>query len=162
MVAVERCQGGRDEEIAALTLSIQNDEAGLNLTVADQPDLIDIVQAYARGGFWVALDGDVIVGTIGLLVYGEAGVLRKFFVASRFRGRPGPATALFEAMLERAHTLGLTEIVLDTPRVATRSHAFYARAGFRPAAAEDLPKGYTYPDRDSLLLKLRLAPDEYG
>ena len=160
MMTIERYLGGRDEEIAALILGIQNGEAGLDLTVADQPDLTDIVEAYAQGGFWVALDGDVIVGTIGLLVYGAVGVLKKFFVAARFRGRPGPATSLFEALLERAHSLGLTEIVLDTPRVATRSHGFYARAGFRPVTVEDLPNGYAYPDRDSLLLKLRLARDD--
>ena len=75
-------QGDRDQEVADLVLSIQNGEAGLGLTIDDQPDLLRIAKEYRDGGFWVALDSrEAIVGSIGLLVYGRIGVLKKFFVA---------------------------------------------------------------------------------
>ena len=65
--------GGRDQEVAELILSIQNVEAGLGLSVEDQPDLRDIADAYRNGGFWIAVDDrEAIVGTIGLLAYGRA------------------------------------------------------------------------------------------
>nr|WP_294501458.1 hypothetical protein [uncultured Rhodopila sp.] len=48
--------GGRDREVANLILSIQNGEAGLSLSVEDQPDLLDIASTYRDGGFWIAVD----------------------------------------------------------------------------------------------------------
>lgn len=42
-------RGGRDEEIAELILSIQNKEAGVDLSIEEQPDLLDIVHAYRDG-----------------------------------------------------------------------------------------------------------------
>jgi hypothetical protein len=53
--------------------------------------------------------------------------------------------------------LELTDIVLDTPSVAMRSHRFYERNGFSRAAAADLPPAYAYPDRDSILYRLQLG-----
>jgi GNAT superfamily N-acetyltransferase len=150
--------GGRDREVANLILSIQNGEAGLSLSVEDQPDLLDIASTYRNGGFWIAVDdSDTIVGTLGLLAYGCIGILKKFFVAVPFRGRGGPAFELLDYLLHRARELGMTDIVLDTPSVATRSHAFYARNGFKPASSGDLPVGYKYHDRDSLLFRRHLG-----
>lgn len=150
--------GGRDEEVADLILSIQNGEAGLNLSIEDQPDLLDIPNGYRDGGFWIATDdGDAIVGSIGLLAIGLTGVLKKFFVARSHRGKGGPSLALLHALLERAQALGMTDIVLDTPAVATRSHAFYERNGFLRAASGDLPVRYHYTDRNSFLYRLQLA-----
>ncbi len=157
MLTIQKYAGGRDEEIANLILGIQNEEAGLQLTIDDQPDLRNIAATYARGGFWIAVAGTAIVGTIGLLPYDRCAVLKKFFVAKPFRGRDGPAALLFDALLARARSLGMTSIVLDTPKVATRSHTFYSRAGFEKITADGLPDGYTYPDRESLLLRLVLA-----
>ena len=149
--------GGRDREIADLILSIQNGEAGLSLSVEDQPDLLDIAGTYCDGGFWIAVDDwEAIVGTIGLLAYGGIGVLKKFFVAAPYRGRGGPAFGLLDHLLHRARELGMTDIVLDTPAVATRSHAFYARNDFKRAHLDELPAGYIYPDRDSLLFRRQL------
>jgi GNAT superfamily N-acetyltransferase len=151
-------QGDRDQEVADLVLSIQNGEAGLGLTIDDQPDLLRIAKDYRDGGFWVALDSrEAIVGSIGLLVYGRTGVLKKFFVAKNYRGSGGPAIGLLNVLLTRARMLELTDIVLDTPSVATRSHGFYERNGFRRATAADLPVAYAYPDRDSILYRLQLG-----
>lgn len=153
---VREYQGGRDADIATLILSIQNGEAGLDLTIEEQPDLIDISSSYASGGFWIAIDDDRIIGTIGLLDLAGRGVLKKFFVAASYRGSEGPACLLFEALLRRADELGLSDIVLDTPSIASRSHAFYTRSGFRPITQAELPEGYAYPDRSSHLFQLSL------
>jgi GNAT superfamily N-acetyltransferase len=151
-------RGDRDQEVADLVLSIQNGEAGLGLTIDDQPDLLRIAKDYRDGGFWVALDSrEAIVGSIGLLVYGRTGVLKKFFVTRIYRGSGGPAIGLLNVLLTRARRLELTDIVLDTPSVATRSHGFYERNGFRRGTAADLPVAYAYPDRDSILYRLQLG-----
>lgn len=140
----------------ALVLSIQNDEAGVGLTLADQPDMEDIDGYYSAngGGFWVALDDEGrVIGTLGLQVRENAcGVMKKFFVAQAFRGREfGVSGALFDRLMVWAAKKGLTSVVLDTPGVATRSHAFYRRMGFVEIVRDELPVDYVFPDRESLL-----------
>lgn len=74
--------GDRDG-IAAVIVPIQQEEFGISITCEEQPDLTDIENFYqeGKGGFWVALDGDDIVGTIGLKDIGNSeGALRKMFV----------------------------------------------------------------------------------
>jgi predicted N-acetyltransferase YhbS len=156
-VAIQRYWGGHDNEIAHLILSIQNGEAGLALTLDDQPDLLDIPTAYASGGFWVALDEGKVIGSIGLIKCGSLGILKKLFVHARYRGRLGVAKALLELLLDHARKLGLQDIMLDTPAAAARAHAFYAKSGFVPISAEALPSNYKYVDRDSHFFLLRLG-----
>lgn len=53
------------EQIIDLILHIQNDEAKINLSPEEQPDLLDIPSYYQKDGgeFWIALDGDTVIGT---------------------------------------------------------------------------------------------------
>lgn len=153
---VERYTGGFDNEIAAHILAIQNDEAGLDLTIEDQPDLRNVLEAYSDGAFWVAVNHNKVVGTIGLMIIGDRGILKKFFVAKDYRGRGGPAFALMTQLLALARELRLKELVLDTPSIAIRSHAFYERAGFEIIGRGDLGFDYDYPDRSSILMRKRL------
>lgn len=148
--------GGRDPEIAALVLAIQNGEAGIDLPIEEQPDLLDIAAAYREGGFWVAEADNAVVGTIGVLRYGDSGILKKFFVRSDFRGASGPASALYAKVVDWACGHGVGTLYLDTPLVATRSHAFYRKAGFELVERSALPDGYGFPDRDSLIFRLIL------
>lgn len=149
--------GGRDPEVAALVLSIQNDEAGIDLGIEEQPDLLDIGRAYRDGGFWIALAEGEVVGTIGVMRYGQSGVLKKFFVRRDQRGPDGPAHSLYERVLDWAAAHALADIFLDTPSVATRSHSFYKRAGFCIVDRSELPGGYEFPNRDSLIFRLELT-----
>ena len=148
-------------EVVDLVLNIQNVEYGIGLSLDEQPDLLAIEKEYVHpgGGFWLALSqaGDV-VGTIGLQVSDGHGIMKKFFVRPEHRGQSrGVAAALYSRMLEHARAAGLRSIILDTPSVAERSHAFYRKAGFREITREELPFAYDYPDRKSLLFKLDLA-----
>jgi N-acetylglutamate synthase-like GNAT family acetyltransferase len=142
-------------------LGIQNHEFGLALSLEEQPDLADIDATYLKkgGAFWVAQEAEAIVGCIGLAaVATRYGVVKKFFVNQNFRGRDrGVSAQLFSALIEFAHAHGFKAIFLDTPSVATRSHAFYRRAGFVPVSRSELPVPYEYPDRDSILFMLDLT-----
>jgi N-acetylglutamate synthase-like GNAT family acetyltransferase len=155
---IERYRGGRDEHVAAMVLAIQNDEQGLHLTTADQPDLENITEAYGEGGFWIALDdNDAVNGTIGLLRYGDTqAALKKFFIPAAHRGPAGPAKALFEHLMAFAREQGIEELFLDTPAAATRSHGFYRKAGFEEIDRATLPAGYKFPDRGSVIFRLKL------
>lgn len=148
--------GGRDAEVAALILSVQRDDVGLYVPIEEQPELLDIGAAYREGSFWLATTGMQVIGTIGMMRYGSVGVLKKLFVRSDFRGPNGAAHFLYGEALKWAVSRGLATIFLDTPSIATRSHAFYQRRGFVAADRSELPKDYHFPDRDSLILKLCL------
>jgi GNAT superfamily N-acetyltransferase len=152
--AIVNYDGGRDPEVAALILAIQRDDVGLFVPIEEQPELLDIGGAYRDGGFWVAVAGGQIVGTIGMMRYGASGVLKKLFVRQDYRGPDGAAHRLYDKAIAWAAARGLTAIFLDTPSVATRSHAFYQRRGFHVVDRAELPTGYDFPDRDSLIFKL--------
>ncbi len=152
-------------QVIDLVLYVQNVEYGIGLPLEEQPDLVDIpeVYTYTRGGFWVAINTEnFVVGTIGLqaIESGEGvgwGLLKKFFVRKDYRGHAsGAAAKLYETLIAQARAAHLKGIVLDTPRVAERSHAFYRRVGFREIARKELPFDYPYADRDSLLFLLDL------
>jgi len=147
-------RGGRDPEVAALILSVQRDDVGLFVPIGDQPELLDIAGAYRDGGFWLAVAGGEIVGTIGMMRYGTSGILKKLFVRPDHRGPGGAAHRLYDRAFAWAEARGLTAIFLDTPSVATRSHAFYRRRGFRVVDRVELPKDYHFPDLGSLIFRL--------
>ncbi|MGY4395406.1 hypothetical protein ACVWZA_000567 [Sphingomonas sp. UYAg733] len=153
-------RGGRDPEVAALILAIQRVDVGLDVPIEEQPELLDVGRAYRDGAFWVAVANGAIVGTIGMLRYGASGILKKLFVRRDYRGPDGPSHRLYDKAIGWAVARDLTALFLDTPSIATRSHAFYVRRGFRVVDRTALPNGYEFPDRDSLIFRLDLPGPE--
>jgi GNAT superfamily N-acetyltransferase len=150
-----------DAGVIALVLGIQNDEFHLNLSINDQKDLTDINAYYGeRGGIFLVAEtsAGVIVGTIGLMrLRDDLGVMKKFFVTADYRGKDrGVAMALYERFIKSAKSKGVTQIILDTPSAAVRSHAFYRAVGFVQIDRSELPMSYDFPERDTLFFQLRL------
>lgn len=82
--------GAHDREIRALILGIQNGEAGIGLSLREQPDLLDIRRAYQEPGgeFRLALSGGRAIGTIGLRMEPQhCAILKKFFVDAAHRSQ---------------------------------------------------------------------------
>src|SRR4029078_10000551 len=54
--------------VVNVILPIQQQEFGIAIAEADQPDLANVKEFYqtGSGGFWVARSNDEIVGTVGL------------------------------------------------------------------------------------------------
>ena len=158
---IREFQKADNEDVVALVLGIQNDEFHLNLSICDQKDLTDIDAYYrARGGAFLVAEnvGGTIIGTIGLMRLREdLGVMKKFFVAADHRGKDrGVASALYNRFIESAKSKGITQIVLDTPSSAIRSHAFYRATGFKQIERSELPMSYDFPERDTLFFQLKL------
>ncbi|MFC5452398.1 GNAT family N-acetyltransferase [Paenibacillus aestuarii] len=150
------------EEVINLILHVQNVENDLNITLEEQPDLLDIEAHYLNigGQFWVALDNkEKVIGSIGLLnLSNEISVLKKFFVYEHYRGKEHSiGQKLFNVLTEYAKAQGTKTILLDTPSIAKRSHSFYEKNGFIQINKDELPIQYDYPDRKSLLYRLDLA-----
>lgn len=147
------------QEVIDLILYVQNIEASVGISIDDQPDILDIKINYLDNGgcFWIALnEHSKVIGSIGLQKKNEEiAVLKKFFVYKEYRGNEhGVGMLLYDALLNFAKARGFSKIILDTPAIATRSHSFYRKAGFREITQENLPIQYNYPDRNSLLFIL--------
>ncbi len=155
---IERYSGKYDEEIRELILTIQNKEAKIDLSLAEQPDLLAIGESYQKSGgqFFLATENGKVIGTVGLMLKEKnCAVLKKFFIKKEFRSKR-VGLELYRELLQYAKKAGVRHIILDTPSVAQTSHRFYEKAGFHKIIAAELPVPYTYPDRDSILYELNL------
>jgi len=138
----------KSDEDAVIThiLSIQQGEFAVPVTPEEQPDLRAVAQVYqsGSGGFWVAEAEGRIVGTIGLIGFGEReGALRKMFVAAEARGREhGVAARLLALLVEHARATGITGITLGTIERLHAARRFYEKNGFVVIDPDALPAGF--------------------
>lgn len=147
--------------VLALILPIQQTEFNIPISAADQPDLQAIENFYRRGNgnFWVALEGDTVIGTIALLDIGNSqAALRKMFVRSDRRGAAhGVATLLLTTLLRWARDKGLQEIYLGTTAQFLAAHRFYAKHGFAAVPRNALPPAFPVMAVDSLFYRYNLS-----
>jgi len=146
------------QQIIDLILYIQNEEAGINLSIEEQPDLLHINEQYYRNGgkFWLAVEKDILIGTIALMNKGNGnGILKKFFVRKDYRNQK-VGLALYKTLYRYAVDNHYRNILLDTPAVAVSSHKFYEKAGFIKIDKTQIPFEYDFPDRNSYLYLLSL------
>jgi GNAT superfamily N-acetyltransferase len=146
------------EGVIALVLDVQRRELGVPITLDDQPDLADVPRYYEtrRGGFWVAREGDEVVGTVGLLDAGEP-ALRKMFVRADRRGHGhGVAAGLMAALLAHARREGLPRLHLGTRPEMLAAHGFYEKHGFKRVDPAALPPGFPRMPLDSIFYRLDL------
>ena len=146
------------QQVIDLILHIQNDEAKINLSLDEQPDLLDIPTCYEKDGgeFWLAVEDDTVIGTLALMNKGNGNaVLKKGFVRADYRKR-GILGKLYATLLTFANEQELTTFVFDTPSVATNCHSFFEKHGYRRIKKEELPFSYEFPDRDSYLYMLQI------
>ena len=130
-----------------LILSIQQLEFGVSITAEDQPDLQNISDFYqtGNGNFWVAIEGEQVVGTIALLdIANHQVALRKMFVAEAFRGaEKGVANALLQHAHRWARQQGVNDIYLGTIDVYKAAMRFYEKNGYEQINKSSLPE--TFP-----------------
>ncbi len=146
MITITAFEAHQRDGVRDLILPIQREEFGIDISYDDQPDLHDIEAFYqkGKGGFWVALDGDAVIGSVALIDIGADQVaLRKMFVAAPYRGRAhGVAQKLLDHVVSEARTSGVTDIYLGTTAAFLAAHRFYEKNGFDLVAEQDLPESF--------------------
>lgn len=161
MIEIKKYEDKYQDEVIRLVLSCQNDGTRPIVSIADQPELLNINQEYFTNGgyFWIASENNKLVGTIGLMNYGnDIGILKKFFVNEQYRGKPyNLGRKLFAELLDFAYEHKFKELVLDTPKNTERAHKFYEKAGFNKVIQEDLSIKYDHPYTDSDFFQLKLS-----
>lgn len=150
------------ERVRTFILGIQVGEFKVPITAEDQPDLFDIPGVYQRGAgqFWLARQGDQVVGTLALHDLGEGRcALRKMFVAQNFRGpHHNIAQQLLGLLLKHAHQRGVADISLGTTEVMPAAHRFYEKNGFVRIEREALPSQWPHNRVDVRFYRRVLTP----
>jgi N-acetylglutamate synthase-like GNAT family acetyltransferase len=146
--------------IVELITTIQIAEFGVATSAEKQPDLRDIAgyYQYGAGNFWLAFEGDELIGTIALKdLGGEVCALRKMFVKKAYRGKTfGVGAKLMRTLLDRARERGVREIYLGTVDVYHAAHRFYEKSGFVEVSRGEVPDTVPLMDVDVKFYRFRL------
>jgi N-acetylglutamate synthase-like GNAT family acetyltransferase len=159
-VDIRRYRPEDREGLIGLVLPIQRDEFGVAITAEEQPDFD--VPGFFRGGasgFWIASDGERVLGSVGLLDIGDGvAVLRKMFVHADYRGKQhGLAQRLLDTVFDAARASGVAEVLLSTHERFLAAHRFYEKNGFTPLEADELPARFPRMRQDNRFYRRRLA-----
>ncbi len=99
-----------------------------------EADLVDAQSTYqdAGGEFWVADDGGVVAGCVGVLSHdGDECELKRLYVGKAYRRR-GLATRLLATAQGWAIAHGFRRMCLWSDVLLAAAHALYLKKGFRP------------------------------
>lgn len=153
MIAVIPYEKRYFQQVFDLIVPIQREEFGIDISAEKQPDLADIPGYYQSGlgNFWLAREGDSVVGSISLKDIGDGDVaLRKMFVKSSHRGREkGIAAALLRTALEWSARQNVKTIYLGTTAQFLAAHRFYEKNGFAEIPKSALPASFPVMDVDT-------------
>jgi molybdate transport system substrate-binding protein len=130
-VTIEIRSAERDDvaSVVALVTEILA-EFGLPFGNSTDDALLHLPESYAAGAFWVAFDGDTLLGTCGVYPVGPATFeLRKMYLRPASRGL-GLGKRLLDVAVAWARERGATKLVLDTTEQMGRAIAFYEAHGF--------------------------------
>ncbi len=148
------------QAIATLILHIQNNEFNVPVTINDQPDLLDIENFYfnKQGCFWVALDGESLIGTIALIdIDNRQSALRKMFVHKDYRGKEkGVGQLLLDTLVDWCTNKSINEIYLGTVEQLHAAKRFYLKNGFEKIEKSGLPEKFPLMLVDTEFFKLVL------
>lgn len=163
LLNIREYQARDQEQVLQLILNIQQQEYNIPITKEDQPDLLTIESFYQQenGNFWVACDGDQVVGTIALLDIGNQQVaLRKMFVQAEYRGNVwNTATLLLQKSISWAQQQQVTQIYLGTTLQFIAAHRFYEKHGFQEIEVIQLPASFPVMQVDKKFYRLSVTLD---
>jgi len=148
------------QAVIDLILPIQQIEFNVLVTIQDQPDLQNIPSFYKKGNgnFWVALDENKVVGTIGQIDFGNDQVaLRKMFVHRDHRGKEkGVAQLLLDKLKDWCNQRKVKSIFLGTIDTMHAAHQFYKKNGFTELLKTELPKTFPLMRVDNKFFKCNI------
>ncbi len=147
-------------EVIDLILNIQQNEFGVPVTLADQPDLLNVENFYCRdnGNFWIATENGKLIGTIALIDIGNRqSALRKMFVHKDYRGKEtGAGQQLLDYVINWCKQKGIDEIYLGTFDKLKAAQRFYLKNRFIEVEKQMLPPAFPIMQVDNMFFKLRI------
>jgi len=149
------------QAVIDLILDIQQNEFSVPVTIADQPDLLDVENVYCKGkgNFWIAIENNMLIGTVALIDIGNGqSALRKMFVHADYRGKEKrTGQRLLDHVIEWCRANEINEIYLGTFNRLEAAQRFYLKNGFVAADKQSLPASFPVMQVDNMFFKLRLV-----
>ena len=149
-----------EQQVIDLILNIQQNEFGVPVTIADQPDLLNVKNFYCKGlgNFWIATEGHELIGSIALIDIGNRqSALRKMFVHKDHRGKEKrTGQLLLDYVVDWCRQKGIDEIYLGTFDKLQAAQRFYLRNGFVEVEKKSLPASFPLMQVDNMFFKLVL------
>lgn len=109
-------------------------------------------------GYWVALVGDDVVGTVGVNLVNDHAVLKRMFLRKEYRGKEkGIAQQLLKTALDWCTKKNSNILYLGTVERFEAAQRFYEKNGFSKINAKDLPEDFENNPIDTLFYKLILT-----
>ncbi|MBW2975348.1 GNAT family N-acetyltransferase [Candidatus Woesearchaeota archaeon] len=142
MVRIIQYSSKYREQTINLIKEVLESEFGFKVNKSKRPDLYDINEAYQKkgGNFWIALEKDEVIGTVGLLNYGKnRGFLKRMYVDKRYRGK-GAAKKLLLELINFAKNNNYKTIFVPTVEEMIAANKFYQKNGFK--RIESLPEDF--------------------
>ena len=137
MVSLKHIEEKDNSEIAALIRKVfrefKIDRPG---TVYFDPTTDDLFRLFQASGsvYWIALDGEVIIGGCGIYptpaLPNGCAELVKFYLAAEYRGK-GIGRMLMEKSIISAREMGYRQIYLESMPELGKAISMYEKAGFR-------------------------------
>lgn len=150
------------DQVVDLILPIQQTEFGIEISLTDQPDLLKIKEEYIdRGGnFWLALDGERVIGTIALVkLENHNGAIKKMFAAKEFRGEKQVGKKLLDTLVDYCKAQGYQCLYLGTVDVLKAAQRFYQKNGFEHWPKSQMPQDYHLMDVDTVFFRRDLTAE---
>jgi N-acetylglutamate synthase-like GNAT family acetyltransferase len=164
-ISITALKNSDSKNIIDIILPIQQLEFGVAITLADQPDLLEIEQFYIHkgGNFWGASVEGELCGTIALLRFNEkAGAIRKMFVKKEFRGKEYKiASLLLENLLNYCRENGFEDLYLGTVDILKAAIRFYEKNGFVQLDKKELPVDFPLMAPDNVFCHLALQDEHH-
>lgn len=149
-----------EQQVIDLILNIQQNEFNVPVTIADQPDLLNVQNFYCKnnGNFWIALEDGKLIGSIALIDIGNRqSALRKMFVQKDYRGKDKrTGQQLLDHVIAWCEQKGIDEIYLGTFDKLQAAQRFYLKNGFVEVEKKSLPVNFPLMQVDNMFFKLRL------
>lgn len=156
MIIIKKYHENYKTQIIKLILDIQTKEFNLPVTIEDQPDLENISDVYqkGKGNFWVALDKEKVIGTIGIVdLCNRQVAIKKMFVMDQYRGT-GVSQMLLDSAMTFCKNSGVGEIYLGTTSSYLAAHRFYEKNGFQEIEKKFMPPAYEIHEVETKFYRL--------
>ncbi|MFC3560897.1 GNAT family N-acetyltransferase [Pedobacter jamesrossensis] len=159
-IIIKTLKNSDSKDIIDIILPIQQLEFGVPITLADQPDLLDIENFYILkgGNFWGANVEGTLCGTIALLRFNnKAAAIRKMFVKKEFRGKEyGIASSLLAELIRYCKENGIENLYLGTVDILKAAIRFYEKKGFVQLDKKEMPFDFPFMTPDNIFCHLAL------
>lgn len=108
-------------------------------------ELVDLnnIEAYYKDNFLLAIDNGKIIGSIGLLINGNIGEIKRVYISSDYR-RKGIGTLLYNQLELIAKNSKIKELQLSAGINLKNAHHFYEKMGYTCYGISDSGNSYRY------------------